>query len=81
MNSKKKSMKSILVSFLIITSFALSAQNDKYQFHLDLNKISSDLIEIELTTPNMTSDKIIYNMPKIIPGTYSIYDFDKWRSN
>ena len=78
MNSKKKSMKSILVSFLIITSFALSAQNDKYQFHLDLNKISNDLIQIELTTPNMTSDKIIYNMPKIVPGTYSIYDFGKY---
>ena len=78
MNSKKKSMKSILVSFLIITSFALSAQNDKYQFHLDLNKISNDLIQIELTTPDIASDKIIYNMPKIVPGTYSIYDFGKY---
>ena len=78
MNSKKKSMKSILVSFLIITSFALSAQNDKYQFHLDLNKISNDLIQIELTTPDIASDKIIYNMPKIVPGTYSIYDFGQY---
>lgn len=71
-------MKNIIVLFLSITSFALSAQNDKYQFHLDLNKISNDLIEIELTTPNMTSDKTIYNMPKIVPGTYSIYDFGKY---
>tara|TARA_B100000809_G_scaffold79689_1_gene77805 strand:- start:3639 stop:5474 length:1836 start_codon:yes stop_codon:yes gene_type:complete len=71
-------MKSILVSFLIITSFALSAQNDKYQFHLDLNKISNDLIQIELTTPDIASDKIIYNMPKIVPGTYSIYDFGQY---
>ena len=78
MNSKKKSMKSILVSFLIITSFALSAQNDKYQFHLNLNNISNDLIQIELTTPSINSDKIVYNIPKIVPGTYSLYEFGQY---
>lgn len=71
-------MKNILVSFLIITSLTLSAQDNKYQFHLDLNKISNDLIQIELTTPNIISDKITYNMPKIVPGTYSIYDFGQY---
>jgi predicted metalloprotease with PDZ domain len=71
-------MKSILVSFLILASLTLGAQNDKYQFNLDINKISNDLIQVELTTPNITSDKTIYNMPKIVPGTYSIYDFGQY---
>jgi len=71
-------MKTLLVSFLVITGLALNAQNDKYQFHLDINMISNDLIQIELNTPNIKSDKIVYNMPKIVPGTYSIYDFGQY---
>lgn len=71
-------MKSILVSFLILAGIAVNAQNDKYQFYLDLNKISNDLIKIELTTPSIKAAKIIYNMPKIVPGTYSLYDFGQY---
>jgi len=71
-------MKSILFSFLIIIGLGVNAQNDKYQFHLNLNKVSNDLIQVELNTPQVKSDKIIYNMPKIVPGTYSIYDFGQY---
>ena len=71
-------MKSILVALLIVVGLSVNAQNDKYQFHLNLNKISNDLIQVELKTPTIQSDKIIYNMPKIVPGTYSIYDFGQY---
>lgn len=71
-------MKSILVSLLVLAGLSLNAQNDKYQFHLDVNKISNDLIQIELNTPEVKTDKIIYNMPKIVPGTYSIYNFGQY---
>ena len=71
-------MKNILCGLLIVLGLAANAQNDKYQFYLDLNKISSDLIQITLTTPTISSDKIIYNMPKIVPGTYKIYDFGQY---
>ena len=68
-----------LLSFLFVfITIGAFAQEDKYQFYLDLNKINSDLIQIELKTPKITSEKIVYNMPKIVPGTYSIYDFGQY---
>lgn len=51
---------------------------DKYSFYMDLNKISNDLIEVTLETPAIKESKIIYNMPKIVPGTYQIYDFGQY---
>lgn len=71
-------MKSILCVLLVAVGLYSNAQNDKYQFYLDLNKISSDLIQITLTTPEIGTNKIIYNMPKIVPGTYHIYDFGQY---
>ena len=75
---KETMMKNVLCGLLIVLGLAANAQNDKYQFYLDLNKISSDLIQITLTTPTISLDKIIYNMPKIVPGTYKIYDFGQY---
>jgi len=71
-------MKNILFALLVLSGLAVNAQNNKYQFYLDLDKISSDLIQITLTTPDVREDKIIYNMPKIVPGTYKIYDFGQY---
>jgi predicted metalloprotease with PDZ domain len=71
-------MKYILSTLLLFIGLVGYGQNDKYQFYLDLNKISSDLIQVTLITPEIKSDKIIYNMPKIVPGTYSIYDFGQY---
>ena len=71
-------MRNILSGLLILIGLASYAQKNTYKFHLDLNKISSDLIQITLETPEIKTDKIIYNMPKIVPGTYSIYDFGQY---
>lgn len=71
-------MKKSIAFLLMIVSFAAFAQNDKYTFSVDLNKISDDLLQITLATPTITTDKIVYNIPKIVPGTYSIYDFGQY---
>ena len=71
-------MKKFLLVMAVFAGLAVSAQNDTYQFALDLNQVTSDLIEVTLTTPDITADKIIYNMPKIVPGTYTIYDFGQY---
>lgn len=71
-------MKSIL--FAVVTSFFtvnFYSQNT-YKFYLDLNKINNDLIQVTLETPTINKDKIIYNMPKIVPGTYQIYNFGQY---
>lgn len=67
----------IPIMLFLIPISSVSAQ-DKYSFYMDLNKISNDLIEVTLETPAIKESKIIYNMPKIVPGTYQIYDFGQY---
>ena len=71
-------MKRIVCVLIVFISLAVNAQNKTYKFSLDLNKINSDLIQVELTPPVIKSEKIIYNIPKIVPGTYNIYDFGQY---
>lgn len=67
----------IIIIVFFLSNLSIFAQ-DKYQFYVDLNKASSDLLQVELRTPQIEKDNIIYNMPKIIPGTYRIYDFGQY---
>lgn len=73
-------MNKILLSaiglFTAIVSFAQN--NDSYKFYIDLNKINNDMIKVTLDAPEIKSEKIIYNMPKMVPGTYKIYDFGQY---
>ena len=52
-----------------------------YQFSIDLTKIHSDLLSVNLTTPAFTTDTAYYRMPAIVPGTYKVYNFGKFVSN
>lgn len=71
-------MKKLAGLFFVFIAITVVGQNDKYQFYLDLNKINSDLIQVELDPPTIKSEKTIYNVPKIVPGTYNIYDFGQY---
>ncbi|MCL3782128.1 peptidase M61 [Prolixibacteraceae bacterium JC049] len=71
-------MKKILIALLIFTSLATKAQNDSYQFFVNLNEVKNDKLHVSLKTPKIKSDKIIYNIPKMIPGSYTIDDFGQY---
>ena len=71
-------MKILISIALFFTAISSVFGQDKYSFYMDLNKISNDLIEVTLETPAIKESKIIYNMPKIVPGTYQIYDFGQY---
>ena len=60
-------MKSLVCALILITGLSAFGQNKVYTFHLDLTKINDDLLQIKLDVPDIESDKIIYNIPKIIP--------------
>lgn len=70
-------MKQLFFSLLIFISASSFAQ-EKYKFYMDLNKINNDLIQVTLEPPAISEEKIIYNIPKIVPGTYQIYDFGQY---
>jgi predicted metalloprotease with PDZ domain len=55
-----------------------SIAQDKYQVNIDLNNVVKDRLYIEIITPEITIDEVEYHIPKIVPGTYSIYDFGRF---
>lgn len=80
-------MKKLLYGvFLLIigcstSNITRSTQNDSYHFYLNLKEIRNDQTVIELIPPAITSDEILYHLPKMVPGTYSIYDFGRFVSD
>lgn len=58
--------------------FSLAQQDNSYQFTVDLTKTHNDQLTVNLVTPKISSDTIIYYMPAMVPGTYKVYDFGKY---
>ncbi|WP_439881831.1 M61 family metallopeptidase [Pontibacter sp. MBLB2868] len=54
------------------------ADRQKYNFTVDLTQVKNDKVQVTLITPQITENEVIYNMPKIVPGTYSVSDFGKF---
>lgn len=71
-------MKTIIFSFAVFLTTISWAQNTAYKFSIDLTKVNNDMIQVFLEAPEIKSDKIIYNIPKMVPGTYRIYDFGQY---
>ncbi len=71
-------MKIIIFSFAVFLTTISWAQNAAYKFSIDLTKVNNDMIQVLLEAPEIKSDKIIYNIPKMVPGTYRIYDFGQY---
>lgn len=73
---------SLLFTLLISSQLiAQSAAPAFYHFNVDLRKVSKDRLTVELQIPGMDLDQVNYNMPKIVPGTYSISDFGRFVQN
>lgn len=79
--------KLILLSLIMCCYFATTAQTvqtartNKYQYHIDLTNVKDDKLSVNLIVPKINKtekDEIFYYMPKIVPGTYSIYDFGRF---
>jgi predicted metalloprotease with PDZ domain len=45
---------------------------------IDLNTIKEDKVLVTVTAPEITTAEVVYNFPKIIPGTYSEDDYGKF---
>jgi len=43
-----------------------------------LNKVIDDKVMVEIKAPTITSNEMVYQLPKIIPGTYSEDDYGKY---
>lgn len=75
-------MRKIILFAIALLSTSLSFARDPkaYEFFIDLNNVSSDRLFVTLYNPKIQSEEINYYFPKIVPGTYDIYDFGRFVS-
>ena len=73
-------MKRILSLLFLLAGLSAIADN-RYHFSVDLNKCSDDKLTVELVTPSIASAEIIYRLPRMVPGTYEVYDFGRFVSD
>jgi len=64
----------------LLFSGSLVAQ-DTYRYQLDLTQVVDDQLKIVLNTPAVTDSLVEFQIPKIVPGTYSISDFGRFVSS
>ncbi len=78
-------MKNYTLLFLLLAiaqlSFAQQPNSKSYHYKIDLNEVNNDQLQVELLTPKFKENIKTFHLPKIIPGTYSIYDFGRFASN
>lgn len=74
----KKNFKLFAALFFSVVA---NAQSDMLHYIVDLNKVENDILKIELKVPQMKEDEVSFNLPKMVPGTYSIYDFGRFASD
>jgi predicted metalloprotease with PDZ domain len=57
------------------------AAEKRYSFTINLTEVKDDKVQVTLQAPALQQNEIIYIMPKIVPGTYSVSDFGKFVSD
>jgi len=75
-----KKAKYLILSALFMASFSGFAQKE-YKFSVDLTKPQDDKLTVELETPPLRGKSVIYHLPRIVPGTYSINNYGSYVSN
>lgn len=52
-----------------------------YKYIIDLSRVTDDKVLVELAPPKITQEEVVFYLPKIIPGTYSIADYGRMVSD
>jgi predicted metalloprotease with PDZ domain len=86
MSLNMKYLIAALIALLPLSIFANDhttpvAQNDKYQVFLNIEKVVDDKVQVEIIVPKTDQNELEFHMPKIVPGTYAIYDFGRFLSD
>jgi len=78
----KKILLSLSLAFLVLGCKSGSNQTSKTVISevavtINLNDVKDDKVLVTVKAPTISTDQIEYNIPKIIPGTYSVDDYGK----
>lgn len=73
--------KTILLCITALAStFMAYAGDPVYKATIDLTSVKEDKVKVIIKLPEITQNEITYCLPKIVPGTYAIYDFGRFIS-
>lgn len=70
-------MKKLFLFGLAIAITASALAQHKVKLTTNLNRLNDGKLRITVYPPAIESDTLVYAMPKIVPGTYSVYNFGK----
>lgn len=73
-------IKLFLFTVLLSTVSWIFGQNT-YSYKVDLVNIKDDKVAIELQVPKLGLEKVFFNFPKVIPGTYANKDYGRFISD
>lgn len=69
--------RTIVLSLIMLVAGTMFA-NNPYRYALDLTQAKEDRLPVTLLTPKVSQDVIEFQMPKVVPGTYSISNFGRF---
>ncbi|MBB6502082.1 peptidase M61 [Pedobacter cryoconitis] len=76
-------MKKYFIPLLLLaissTAFAQKSSSN-YKYSINLNDVVEDKLQVTLLTPKLKSGEAVFHLPKMVPGTYAIYDFGRYIS-
>jgi predicted metalloprotease with PDZ domain len=68
----------LLGFYFSLLVFFNSSARDNYYYTLDLKNVVNDQVKVTLICPTIKERKAIFVIPKVVPGTYSLYDFGRF---
>lgn len=68
----------LLIVALYLPSGYGQNKDNPIKYTLDLTNIKDDMVMVEMTAPKFSSNEAVFRMPKMVPGTYAIYDFGRF---
>lgn len=80
----KKNLKSFGLALLILAckpTFAAETPKKTVSVSIDLVNVKEDKVQVTIMPPIFTTETITFNIPKIVPGTYSEDDYGRFVEN
>lgn len=68
----------LILAGTTLSGFAVNPDSNNYYATIDLTQVENDRVKVAVDLPVITTETAIYCLPKIVPGTYSIYDFGRF---
>jgi len=71
-----------IVTYVCINLLNIGFSNsDQLVATIDLTNVNEDKIKVTIELPPIVESTVTYALPKIVPGTYSVYDFGRFVSD